>query len=132
MAFEMALKKDKPMIMSDEDFNHYSAMFTACQEKFDSSRQACSTIIEGAYMSDIHVDFFNGKNGIATINGKDAKSVDYPVYNARSGDLYDVFLRVVEYPDCTVAVRLVRPPKSSFDKEETLRISSNRMKMMAL
>lgn len=132
MAFEMALKKGKPMIMSEEDFDHYSVMFTACKLKFDNSRQVCSTIIEGAYMSDIHVDFFNGKNGIATIKGKDAKSVDYPVYNARSGDLYDVFLRVVEYPDGTLSVRLVRPPKSSFDKEKALRESSNQMKMMAM
>ena len=120
MAFEMALKKGKPMIMSEEDFNHYSAMFTACQEKFDNSRQACSTIIEGAYMSDVHVDFFNSKNGIATINGKDVKSVDYPVYNACSGDLYDVFLRVVEYTDGTVSVRLVRPPRIDYDKARAM------------
>ena len=120
MAFEMALKKGKPMIMSEEDFNHYSAMFTACQEKFDNSRQACSTIIEGAYMSDVHVDFFNSKNGSATINGKDVKSVDYPVYNARSGDLYDVFLRVVEYTDGTVSVRLVRPPRIDYDKARAM------------
>ena len=132
MAFEMALKKGKPMIMSDEDFKHYSAMFTACRGKFDNSRQACSVIIEGAYMSDVHVDFFSGKSGIATINGKDAKSVDYPVYNARSGDLYDVFLRVVEYSDGTLSVRLVRPPKSSFDKEKALRESSAQMRMMAM
>lgn len=121
MAFEMALKKDKPMIMSDEDFNHYSAMVTACQEKFNNSRHACSTIIEGSYMSDIHVDFFNGNCGIAVINGQEAKSVDYHVYNALSGDLYDVFLRVVENPDGTVVVRLVRPPKSSFDKTRPTR-----------
>ena len=132
MAFEMALKKGKPMIMSDEDFNHYSAMFTACREKFNNSRQACSVIIDGAYMSDVHVDFFNGKSGIATINGKEAKSVDYPVYNARSGDLYDVFLRVVENPDGTIAVRLVRPPSSNFDKEKALKESCAFMRMMTL
>ena len=120
MAFEMALKKGKPMIMSDEDFKHYSAMFTACREKFNNSRQACSVIIDGAYMSDVHVDFFNSKNGIATINGKDVKSVDYPVYNARSGDLYDVFLRVVENPDGTVTVRLVRPPSIDYDKARAM------------
>ena len=116
MAFEMALKKGKPMIMSYEDFNHVSVMFTACRQKFNNSRQACSTIIEGSYMSDVHVDFFNSKNGIATINGQDVKSVDYPVYNAHSGDLYDVFLRVVECPDGTVSVRLVRPPSIDYDK----------------
>ena len=132
MAFEMALKKGKPMIMSDEDFEHYGAMLTACQKKFDNSRQACSTIIEGAYMSDVHVDFFNSRCGIAMINGQEAKNVDYDVYNARSGDRYDVFLRVVEHPDGTVAVRLVRPPSSRFDSKEALRTSSNRMKMMAM
>lgn len=129
---ETTLKKSKPMIMSDEDFKYYNAMLTDRKKKFKNSRKACSTIIEGAYMSDAHIDFFNGKNGIATINGKDVKSVDYPVYNARSCDLYDVFLRVVENPDGTVAVRLVRPPKSNFDKEKELRSSSNFMKMMAL
>lgn len=117
MAFEMALKKGKPMIMSYEDFNHASVMLTACRLKFDNPRQACSTIIEGAYMSDVHVDFFNSKHGIAVIKGQEAKSVDYPVYNARSGDLYDVFLRVVEYPDCTVTVRLVRPSASGSNKD---------------
>lgn len=120
MAFEMALKKDKPMIMSYEDFNHASVMLTACRQKFDSSRQACSTIIEGAYMSDVHVDFFNSRHGIAVIKGQEAKSVDYPVYNARSGDLYDVFLRVVEYPDGTVTVRLVRPPNINYDKSRAM------------
>ena len=120
MAFEMALKKGKPMIMADDDVLHFNSMFTGCNEKFRNSREACSMIIEGAYMSDVHIDFFNSTNGIATINGQDVKSVDYPVYNARSGDLYDVFLRVVENPDCTVAVRLVRPPSIDYDKARAM------------
>ena len=120
MAFEMALKKGKPMIMTDDDVLHFNSMFTGCNEKFRNSREACTMIIEGAYMSDVHIDFFNSTNGIATINGQDVKSVDYPVYNARSGDLYDVFLRVVENPDGTVAVRLVRPPSIDYDKARAM------------
>lgn len=104
MAFEMALKKDKPMIMSDEDMKHFNSMFTGRNEKFKNSREACSMIIEGAYLADMHIDFFNSKNG------QEAKSVDYHVYNACSGDLYDVFLRIVECSDGTVTVRLHRPP----------------------
>ena len=61
-------------------------------------------------MSDIHIDFFNSKSVVEMVNGQKVKCVDYHVYNAHSGDLYDVFLRVVEYPDGTVSVRLVRPP----------------------
>lgn len=68
-------------------------------------------------MSDAHVDFFDSRYGIAMINGQKAKNVDYPVYNARSGDLYDVFLRVVENPDGTISVRLVRPPVSGVNKD---------------
>lgn len=120
MAFEMALKKGKPMIMADDDVLHFNSMFTGCNEKFRNSREACSMIIEGAYMSDVHIDFFNSTNGIATINGQDVKSVDYPVYNARSGDLYDVFLRVVGNPDGTVVVRLVRPPSIDYDKARAM------------
>ena len=120
MAFEMALKKGKPMIMSDDDFRHFSSMFTGCNEKFKNSREACSMIISGAYMCDVHVDFFNSKSGIAVINGQEAKSVDYHVYNALSGDLYDVFLRVVEYPDGTVSVKLTRPPNIDYGKARAM------------
>lgn len=117
MAFEMALKKGKPMIMSDEDIQHFNTMFTGCNEKFRNSHEACSMIIEGAYMSDVHIDFFISRYGIAIINGQEAKTVDYHVYNARSGDLYDVFLRIVEYHDGTVSVRLIRPPASGANKD---------------
>ena len=113
----MALKKDKPMIMSDEDMQHFNTMFTGCNEKFKNAREACSMIIEGVCMSDVRIDFFNSKSGIEMIKGQTARTVDYHVYNAYSGDLYDVFLRVVEHPDGTVAVRLVRPPVSRVNKD---------------
>lgn len=109
MAFEMALKKGKPMIMSDEDFKHYSAMFTACLEKFKNSRQACSTIIEGTYMSDVHIDFLQPKHlTLGTVHNH-TKFMEFPVYNARSKDLYDVSLTMTEYSDGTVSVELARP-----------------------
>ena len=119
MAFEMALKKGQPMIMSDSDFEHYGAMLTACQKKFDNTRQACSTIIEGCYMSDIHIDLIRHVHGTSMEGGvldNYVKYAEYPVYNARSGDLYDVTVRITEYKDGTVAVKLIRPSDIDFDR----------------
>lgn len=119
MAFEMALKKGKPMIMSDEDFEHYGAMLTACQKKFDNTRQACSTIIEGCYMSDLHIDLIKHVHGTTMVGGmldNYVKYTEYPVYNARSGDLYDVVVKITEYKDGTVSVQLVRPSDIDYDK----------------
>ena len=126
MAFEMALKKGKPMIMSDEDFKHYNTMFTAGFDevrRFKNSRQACSTIIEGSYMSDVHIDFSHptcGTEMIGCMLDNYATYKEFPVYNARSKDLYDVVLKMTEFPDGTVAVRLVRPPSINYDNARAM------------
>lgn len=106
---ETTLKKSKPMIMSDEDFKYYNAILTARKKKFKNSRQACSTIIEGAYMSDVYIDFLQPKHLILGTVHSHTKFMEFPVYNARSKDLYDVYLTMTEYSDGTVSVELARP-----------------------
>ena len=108
MAFEMALKKDKPMIMSDEDLEHYNAMFTACQEKFNTSKEASRIIIEGAYMSDLHIDLFKPYRAKDVVCGViKTVYIDYEVFNALSMDKYDVVLRLTNMSD-GVSVKLIR------------------------
>lgn len=109
MAFEMALKKGKPMIMSDEDLEHYNAMFTACQEKFNTSREASRIIIEGAYISDLHIDLFRPFKVKDVVNYH-VQTVDtyYEVFNALSMDKYDVMLRLSNLDDGCVSVQLTR------------------------
>lgn len=115
MAFEMALKKGKPMIMSDEDMQHFNSMFTGCNEKFRNSREACSMIIEGAYMSDVHIDFSHPTCGAELIGctlDNYVSCKEFPVYNYGSKDLYDVVLKMTEFLDGTVSVKLTRPSDS--------------------
>lgn len=109
MTSETTLKKSKPVIMSDEDFHHLGSMLTGCNEKFKNSREACSMIVEGAYMSDVHIDFSQPKYFIGGTIHSHTKYMEFPVYNARSKDLYDVSLTMTEYSDGTVSVKLVRP-----------------------
>lgn len=122
MAFEMALKKGKPMIMSDDDFRHLSSMFTGCNEKFKNSREACSMVITGAYMCDVHIDFSHPQCGtvISCILDNCATYKEFPVYNALSGDLYDVVLKMTEFPDGTVSVKLTRPPNIDYGKARAM------------
>lgn len=109
MTSKTTLKKSKPIIMSDKDFKYYNAMLTARKKKFKNSRQACSTIIEGEYMSDVHIDFLQPKHLILGTVHSHTKFMEFPVYNARSKDLYDVSLTMTEYSDGTVSVKLARP-----------------------
>lgn len=123
MAFEMALKKDKPMIMADDDVLHFNSMFTGCNEKFRNSREACSMVIEGAYMSDAHIDFSHPTCGTEMIGctlDNYASYKEFPVYNAGSKDLYDVVLKMTEFTDGTVSVKLIRPSNIDYDKARAM------------
>lgn len=74
-------------------------------------------------MCDTHIDFAHptcGTEMIGCMLDNYATYKEFPVYNALSGDLYDVVLKMTEFQDGTVSVKLVRPPAIDYDKARSM------------
>ena len=111
VSFEMPLKHDQPMIMSDDDFDHLKIMFNAGQSSFKSNMEAMSIAESACYLTDLHIDLLNPRTFSTHVKAYDEFSyyVEYNTYNARTHGMYDVKLRLGKHPDGTYTVMLVRP-----------------------
>ena len=107
---EIPLNPNKPMVMADEDLQHFKAMFTACVDKFDNWHEACTTAIEAMYMTDLHVNLLKPNTYSTHVQPYADFSfyVEYPVYNACTGFTYDVVLRIGKHPDGKYSVDFCR------------------------
>ena len=108
---EFPLKRDQPMVMSDDDLEHLKVMFNASQPRFDSQQEAMSTALSACYLTDLHIDLFNPRCFSTHVKAYAEFSyyVEYPTYNARTTGQYDVKLRLGKHPDGKFTVNLVRP-----------------------
>lgn len=108
---EFPLKRDQPMVMSEDDFEHLKVMFNAAQERFKTQQEAVSMVLSACYLTDLHIDLFNPRTFSTHVKAYAEFSyyVEYNTYHARTGGIYDVKVRLGKHPDGSYTAMLVRP-----------------------
>lgn len=90
------------MKMNAEDLKQLAVMFTGDSKIFNTKEEAIGTVISGAYMSDLHVDFVDSwrvtERPDPESPGDLIFSTLYRTFNAKTGGHYDVVVKISSRP----------------------------------